>query len=98
MNDILQTIALSFKEHCQDYRVNVDDNKVIINNHIADFRSKFDIDGNRMSVNLFTTCCIHDDNITQILENVSTSINNYEIKHYHAEILEPGNIIEISII
>ena len=94
---ILNTIKSEFKRRHEEYRIVIDEDQIIVHNHIADFTSKYDLDGNLLNFSQKTVACINDYDINTILINISDSIND-TYAHYETKVIKPGNILYIKAI
>ena len=92
-NKILVKIEKHFKEK-YDFEVDRKEDKIIVNNSLADFKSKIDKDGYRMGPNQQVNSRILDWKINEELCCYETYIN--ENTTCEANVLCPGNIIEVN--
>lgn len=81
----------------ESYRVRIYDSKIEVHNWLADFNSAWkDIDGETMSMNKKVNAYNLDMEINYILNFYADWIKTSE-SEYTADVLEPGNILEVTI-
>ena len=81
----------------ENYRVTINDSKIKVHNWLADFNSKWtDIDGETMSMNKKVNAYNLDMEINNILNFYADWIQTSK-SEYTAAVLEPGNILEVTI-
>ena len=79
------------------YRVSINDSKIEVHHWLADFNSAWkDIDGETMSMNKKVDAYNLDMEINNILNFYADWIQTSE-SEYTAAVLEPGNILEVTI-
>lgn len=81
----------------ENYRVTINGSKLEVHNWIADFNSKLiDIDGEMMSIHKKTIAYNLDIEINNILNFYADWIQTSN-SEYTADVLKPGNILEVKI-
>ena len=81
----------------ESYRVSINDSKIEVHNWLADFNSAWkDIDGETMSMNKKVNAYNLDMEINNILNFYADWIQTSK-SEYTAAVLEPGNILEVTI-
>ena len=81
----------------ESYRVSINDSKIEVHNWLADFNSDWkDIDGETMSMNKKVNAYNLDMEINNILNFYADWIQTSK-SEYTAAVLEPGNILEVTI-
>ena len=81
----------------ENYRVTVNGSKIEVHNWLADFNSKWTgVDGETMSMNTKVNAHMFDMEINNILNFYADWIQTSK-SEYTAAVLEPGNILEVTI-
>ena len=93
----LLTVREKIMKWNNNYRVTINGSKMEVHNWLADFNSAWkDIDGETMSMNKKVNAYNLDMEINNILNFYADWIQTSE-SEYTAAVLEPGNILEVTI-
>ena len=93
---ILENIKCSISSSFETFKVSINDNTITVHNHLADFKSKKDREGEYLNLHLLTLAYEFDLRINTILNEIQDDISGCdETSHLTAKVLEPGNILSI---
>ena len=93
---ILENIKDSINFSFETFDVTINGNYMAIHNHLAEFKSKKDRDGEYLNLHRLTLAYEFDLKINEILNEIVDDINSCdETNHLTAEVLEPGNVLHI---
>ena len=93
---IFKNIKDSINFSFETFNVTINNNYMTIHNHLAEFNSKKDREGEYLNLHRLTLAYEFDLNINEILNEIVDDINNCdETNHLTAEVLEPGNVLHI---
>ena len=90
---LIERIREDYSRNFESYKLNISDSRIEIHNHLADFNSVKNRDGEYMNMHLRLLSRTFDIEINQGLNGYADWINGNS--GFSAVVLDPGNILEI---